>query len=269
MSKTTVIMVMDWLEEAGWCYDPGSNSIEQVEYGSPVFGLVSFAVFAVGIPIIFFEVLPNPNLFVFLLVYASCLGLSAFGGRHITNVGMVKRIALSDLSYSVMKRTRRTLENSKINTLKSTDGFTHGNLEVVVVEYEYPVGGEGGSGYATDYQVRLVEKRLVGDGRYFTHHSKRLFKTDESTLPHELRVEPWRLVHNHGINSESWYYESNLAHDVQRMLVLKAKNKTHALELSERFREFFIEGGWKELKRQPSPATSNDVSEEENRPFWE
>ena len=127
---------MDWLEEAGWCYDPGSQSIEQVAYLSPFWGVVSFGVFAVGIPTIFFATPVELNSLVFLLVYTSCLGLSAFGARHITNEGMVKRIALSDLSYSVMKRNRRTLENSKINNLESTDGFTHGNLEVIVVEYE-------------------------------------------------------------------------------------------------------------------------------------
>ena len=187
--------------------------------------------------------------------------------------GNVRRITLSDLSYTVMKRNKRTLENSKINTLESTDGFSHENLEVIVVEYEnlQGGGGEGGGGasYVTQYQVRLVEKRLVGNERYFTHLGKRFLKTDQSTLPSELQVEPRYLVNNHGNKQLKWNYGNDPAYDVQRMLVLKAKNKTHALELSERFREFFVEGGWKELTRQPSPENSNETAVEENRPFWE
>ncbi len=261
---------MDWLEEAGWCYDPESHSIEQVVYASPIWGVIPFVVFAIGIPVIYFGALPNPNFLVFLLVYASLLGLMALAGLHITNAGWVKRIALSDLSYLVMKRNKRTLENSKINTLESTDGFTHGNLEVIVVEYERLVGSEGaGTSYVTDYQVRLVDKRLVGDERYFTHLGKRFLKTDQSTLPHELRVEPWHLVHNHGNKQMKWNYGNDPAYDVQRMLVLKAKNKTNALELSERFREFFIGGGWKELTGQSSSEISIEATEEEDRPFWE
>ena len=260
---------MDWLEEAGWSYDPESVSIEQVEYGSAAWGVIPFAVFAVGIPIIFFDALTNPDMFIFVLVYASCLGFSILGGFLISNKGTVKRIALSDLSYTVMKRNKRTLEDSKINTLESTDRFTHGNLEVVVVEYERLVGGEGGTSYVTDYQVRLVDKRLVDDERYYTHLGKRFLKTDQSTLPSKLRVNPLHLATNHGNKQMKWNYGNDPAYDVQRMLVLKAKNKTHALELSERFREFFIEGGWKELTGQPSPRISNEAAEEESKPFWE
>ncbi len=259
---------MDWLEEAGWCYDPESHSIEQVEYTSPSLGLFLFVVFAIGISVIFFETLYSPDFLVFLLVYASLLGLMALAGLHITNVGWVKRIALSDLSYSVMKRNKRTLENSKIATLESTDGFTHENLEVIVVEYERKNESEGPA-YYTFYQVRLVEKRLVGNERYFTHLKKRFMEADKSTLPPELQADAWGLAYNHGKIREKLYHGKNPAYDVQRMLVLNAKNKTHALELSERFREFFIEGGWKELTRQPSPAISSDVAEEENRPFWQ
>ena len=260
---------MDWLEEAGWCYDPGSQSIEQVEYGSPLWGIVSFGVFAVGIPIIFFVSPVELNFLVFLVVYASCLGLSAFGGRRITNEGMVKRIALSDLSYTVMKRNRRTLENSKIDTIKSTDGFTHGNLEVIVVEYERVSVHEAGPTYSTSYQVRLVEKRLVGNGRYFTHLEKRFMEADKSTLPPELQADPWGLAHNHGKKRKKWNHGKNPAYDVQRMLVLMAKNKAHALELSERFREFFVQGGWEKLTQQITPVIQNEELEEKNRPFWE
>ena len=238
-------------------------------YASPIWGVILFVVFAIAIPIIFFGVLPNPNLFVFVLVYTSLLGLIALAGLHITNAGWVKRIALSDLSYSVMKRNKRTLENSKINTLESTDGFIHQNLEVIVVEYEELKGSQGGTSYVKTYQVRLVEKRLVGDERYFTRLGKRFLKADQSTLPPELQVEPWRLVHNHGIEQGSWNYGNDPAYDVQRMLVLKAKNKTHALELSEHFREFFIEGGWKELTEQTPPVISEEASNDGNRPFWE
>ena len=66
-----------------------------------------------------------------------------------------------------------------------------------------------------------------------------------------------------------WNYGNDPAYDVQRMLVLKAKNKTNALELSERFREFFIGGGWKELTGQSSSEISIEATEEEDRPFWE
>ena len=260
---------MDWLEEAGWCYDSESHSIEQVVYASPVWGVIPFVVFAIAIPYLFFMGLPNPNLFVFVVVYASMLGLMALAGLHITNAGWVKRIALSDLSYSVMRRNKRTLENSKIDTIESTDGFTHGNLEVIVVEYERMSMHETSTTYSTYYQVRLVEKRLVGNERYFTHLEKRFMEADKSTLPPELQVDPWGLAHNHGKKRKKWNHGKNPAYDVQRMLVSMAKNKAHALELSERFREFFIEGGWKELTRQPSPAISSDVAEEENRPFWE
>jgi hypothetical protein len=256
---------MEWLERAGWHYDKDSNSIEQVVYASPIVGFILFVMFAIAIPIIFFGVLPNPNLFVFFLVYTPLLGLVVLAGLHITNAGWVKRIALSDLSYSVMKRNKRTLENSKINTLESTDGFIHQNLEVIVVEYEELKGGEGGTSYIKTYQVRLVEKRLVGDERYFTHLGKRFLKADQSTLPPELQVEPRRLVHNHG----NWNYGNDPAYDVQRMLVLKAKNKQDALELSDHFREFFIEGGWQELTEQIPPVSSDEATNDGNRPFWE
>ena len=262
---------MDWLEEAGWSYDPESVSIEQVEYGSAAWGVIPFAVFAVGIPIIFFDGLTNPDMFIFVLVYASCLGFSILGGFLISNKGTVKRIALSDLSYTVMKRNKRTLEDSKINTLESTDRFRNENLEVIVVLYLRLVASESGTSYTPEYQVRLVEKRLVGDTRYFTHREEWSwdFGKNDSTLHPDLRVNPLHLATNHGNKQMKWNYGNDPAYDVQRMLVLKAKNKTHALELRERFREFFIEGGWKELTGQPSPRISNEATEEESKPFWE
>ena len=257
---------MDWLEGTGWSYDAETESIETVEYNSTVLGMVVLMFFFS--PFILFPLFIGNYLILFITT-PIVLGVSYLLAYLMSINGNVRRLTLSDLSYSVMKRNKRTLENSKINTLESTDRFTHGNLEVVVVEYERLVGGEGGTSYVTDYQVRLVDRRLVGDERYFTDLAKRFLKTDQSTLPHELRVEPWRLVHNHGKGQGEWDFGNDPAYDVQRMLVLKAKNKTHALELSERFREFFIEGGWKELTRQPSPAISTEVAEKENRPFWE
>ena len=53
------------------------------------------------------------------------------------------------------------------------------------------------------------------------------------------------------------------------MLVLKAKNKQDALELSDHFREFFIEGGWKKLTEQTPPVISEEATNDGNRPFWE
>ena len=113
----------------------------------------------------------------------------------------------------------------------------------------------------------LAEKRLVGNGD--TSPTCKRQEADKTTLPPELQVDPWSLAHNHGKKRKRWNHGKNPAYGVQRMLVLMAKNKAHALELSERFRELFIEGGWKELTRQPSPAISSDVAEEENRPFWQ
>ena len=115
----------------------------------------------------------------------------------------------------------------------------------------------------------LVEKRLVGDERYFTHLAIRFLKADQSTLPPELQVKPWSLVHNHGNKQRKWNYGKDLAYDVQRMLVLKAKNKQDALELADHFREFFIEGGWQELTEQTPPVISEEATNDGNRPFWE
>ena len=258
---------MDWLEATGWSYDTETESIEIVEYNSTALGMIVLLMFFS--PFILFPLFIG-NYLILILTTPIVLGVSYLLAYLMTINSNVRRITLSDLSYSVMKRNKRTLVNSKINTLESTARFTHENLEVIVVEYERLVGSEGaGTSYATDYQVRLVDKRLVGDERYFTHLGKRFLKTDLSTLPSELQVEPRHLIHNHGNKQMKWNYGNNPAYDVQRMLVLNAKNKTHALELSERFREFFIEGGWEELTRQPSPAISNDVAEDENRPFWQ
>ena len=257
---------MDWLEGTGWSYDVETESIETVEYNSTVLGMVVLMFFFS--PFILFPLFIGNYLILFFTT-PIVLGVSYLLAYLMSINGNVRRLTLSDLSYSVMKRNKRTLENSKINTLESTDRFTHGNLEVVVVEYERLVGGEGGTSYVTDYQVRLVDKRLVGDERYYTHLGKRFLKTDQSTLPSKLRVNPLHLATNHGNKQMKWNYGNDPAYDVQRMLVLKAKNKTHALELSERFREFFIEGGWKELTGQPSPRISNEAAEEESKPFWE
>ena len=258
---------MDWLEATGWSYDTESESIEIAEYNSTVGGMVVLMFFFS--PFVLFPLMIGNYLILFFTT-PIVLGVSYLLTYLMTINGNVRRITLSDLSYTVMKRNKRTLKNSKINTLESTDGFTHGNLEVIVVEYERLVGSEGaGTSYVTDYQVRLVDKRLVGDERYFTHLGKRFMKTDQSTLPSELQVEPRHLVHNHGNKQMKWNYGNDPAYDVQRMLVLKAKNKTHALELSERFREFFIEGGWKKLTVQPSATISTEATEEDNRPFWE
>jgi len=258
---------MDWLEATGWSYDTETESIEIVEYNSTALGVIVLLMFFS--PFILFPLFIG-NYLILILTTPIVLGVSYLLAYLMTINSNVRRITLSDLSYSVMKRNKRTLVNSKINTLESTARFTHENLAVIVVEYERLVGSEGaGTSYATDYQVRLVDKRLVGDERYFTHLGKRFLKTDLSTLPSELQVEPRHLVYNHGNKKMKWNYGNDPAYDVQRMLVLNAINKTHALELSERFREFFIEGGWKELTRQPSHAISNEVAEEENRPFWE
>lgn len=258
---------MDWLDATGWSYNTETESIEIVEYNNTALGMIVFMFFFS--PFILFPLFIGNYLILFFTT-PIVLGVSYLLAYLMTINGNVRRITLSDLSYTFMKRNKRTLVNSKINTLESTARFTHENLEVIVVEYERLVGSEGaGTSYVTDYQVRLVDKRLVGDERYFTHLGKRFLKTDQSTLPSELQVEPRHLVHNHGNKQIKWNYGNDPAYDVQRMLVLKAKNKTHALELSERFREFFIEGGWQELTRQPSPAISNDVTEEENRPFWQ
>ena len=258
---------MDWLEATGWSYDTETESIEIVEYNSTAGAMIVLMFFFS--PFILFPLFIG-NYLILILTTPIVLGVSYLLAYLMTINSNVRRITLFDLSYSVMKRNKRTLENSNINTLESTERFTHENLEVVVVEYERLVGAEGaGTSYVTDYQVRLVDKRLVGDERYFTHLGKRFLKTDQSTLPSELQVEPRYLVHNHDNKQMKWNYGNDPAYDVQRMLVLKAKNKTHALELSERFREFFVEGGWKELTRQPSPENSNEPAVEENRPFWE
>ena len=258
---------MDWLEATGWSYDTETESIEIVEYNSTALGMIVLLMFFS--PFILFPLFIG-NYLILILTTPIVLGVSYLLAYLMTINSNVRRITLSDLSYAVMKRNKRTLVNSKINTLESTARFTHENLEVIVVEYERLVGSEGaGTSYATDYQVRLVDKRLVGDERYFTHLGKRFLKTDQSTLPSELQVEPRHLVHNHGNKQMKWNYGNDPAYDVQRMLVLKAKNKTHALELSERFREFFVEGGWKELTRQSPPENSNETAVEENRPFWE
>ena len=261
-----VTPIMDWLEATGWSYDTETESIENVEYNSTALAMVVLMFFFS--PFILFPLFIGNYLILFFTT-PIVLGVSYLLAYLMTINSNVRRITLSDLSYTVMKRNKRTLENSKINTLESTDGFIHQNLEVIVVEYEQLTGSEGGTSYVKTYQVRLVEKRLVGDERYFTHLGKRFLKADQSTLPPELQVEPWRLVHNHGNKQMKWNYGNDPAYDVQRMLVLKAKNKQDALELSDHFREFFIEGGWKKLTEQTPPVISEEATNDGNRPFWE
>ena len=259
---------MEWLERAGWHYDKDSNSIEQSEFTHPLPVTIVFCFFFTPIPIMSFMFVNGPIFFLFVSLAVCALSLACLLGYILTIKGTVRRISLHDLSHTVMKRNRRTLENSKINTLESTDGFIHQNLEVIVVEYEVLKGSEAGSSYVTTYQVRLVEKRLVGDERYFTRLGKRFLKADQSTLPPELQVEPWRLVNNHGNKQMKWNYGNDPAYDVQRMLVLKAKNKQDALELSDHFREFFIEGGWQKLTEQIPPVISDEATNDGNEPFW-
>ncbi|MGA0380536.1 MAG: hypothetical protein ACO3NJ_07030, partial [Candidatus Poseidoniaceae archaeon] len=160
---------MDWLEATGWSYDTETESIENVEYNSTALAMVVLMFFFS--PFILFPLFIGNYLILFFTT-PIVLGVSCLLAHLMTINSNVRRITLSDLSYTVMKRNKRTLENSKINTLESTAQFTHENLEVVVVEYEnlHGGGGEGGGGggYVTQYQVRLVEKRLVGNERYFT-----------------------------------------------------------------------------------------------------
>ena len=246
---------MDWLEEAGWSYDPKSQSIESVVHNSATPKLLILMM--LSSPITLFPLFSGDFLSSFvasLVVFGLCYQLASL----LTVNDNVRRISLSDLSQTVMKRNIRTLEHSKINILESKHEFTHQNLEVIVVEHEQFVGGgPGGGGMATSYQVRLVEKKLVGEERFFTCLEK---NNDQGTLPHELRAD---------IRGMEWNYRYDPAYDLQRILQSNIRDKAKAIEYGKRFRDFFIEGGWKELTRQPSPTFSNETAKDENRPFWE
>ena len=50
-----------------------------------------------------------------------------------------------------------------------------------------------------------------------------------------------------------WNYRYDPAYDLQRILQSNIRDKAKAIEYGKRFRDFFIEGGWKELTPQPSP----------------
>ncbi|MED5497937.1 MAG: hypothetical protein VX872_10295, partial [Candidatus Thermoplasmatota archaeon] len=131
---------MDWLEATGWSYDTETESIEIVEYNSTALGMIVLLMFFS--PFILFPLFIG-NYLILILTTPIVLGVSYLLAYLMTINSNVRRITLSDLSYSVMKRNKRTLVNSKINTLESTARFTHENLEVIVVEYERLVGSEG------------------------------------------------------------------------------------------------------------------------------
>lgn len=229
---------MDWLEEAGWSYDPESQSIEYVVHksGAPIL----LVLIMLSSPITLFPLFSGDFLFSFV-AFSIVIGVGYPLASLMAINDTVRKISLSNLSQTVMKRNKRTLEHSKINILESKDGFTHKNLEVIVVEHEQFAGGGtmgGGGGWITNYEVRLVEKKLVGEERYFTCLGK---NDDKGTLPQELRAD---------IRGMEWNYKYEPAYDLQRILHSNIEDKTKAIESGERFREFIIEGVWREITQQ-------------------
>ena len=152
-----------------------------------------------------------------------------------------------------MYRNRRTFVNSKISTLESSENFVHRNLEVVVVEQVrlQAAEGSGPTIRTIEYQVRLVDKRFTGEERYFT----------DETLHPDLRIDVRR--------ARGVYHKFDSSDNYQRLLVRNARNRSKAIQLRDRFQEFFIEGGWKELTEQTPPVISEEATNDGNRPFWE
>lgn len=97
---------MKWLKAAGWTYDPESDSIESVDFQKPYFMIISIALFLSPLP---FIQLGRPTgerwiLFVFTLI--AVLAISSEIGKVASVNGSVRRISLSDLAYTVMRRKK-------------------------------------------------------------------------------------------------------------------------------------------------------------------
>ncbi|MBA4735396.1 MAG: hypothetical protein H2065_05335 [Candidatus Poseidoniales archaeon] len=247
---------MEWLKEAGWEYDEESNSIESVEYWSPYVAMIPFVIILIFFSLILTSFKSNGLIndeeffFSFLIVFGVVFCL--YGPIYFLLIakGLVRRISLADLSYTLMHRNRRTFVNSKIRTLESSENFVHRNLEVVVVENVRIHGGDGGVSRKIEYQVRLMDKRFTGEERYFTHQ----------TLHPDLRIDVRR--------TRGAYHKFDSSDNYQRLLVRNARNRSKAIQLRDRFQEFFIEGGWQELTEQIPPVISDEATNDGNEPFW-
>ena len=249
---------MEWLKEAGWEYDEESNSIESVEYISPYIVVIPnvFVLIVIGLTLTSFKSYGAINdeefFFRFLSVFGVLFCFNVLVYFFVVAKGLVRRISLADLSYTLLYRNRRTFVNSKFSTLESSENFVHRNLEVVVVENVRIHGGEGGPVRRTiEHQVRLMDKRITGEERYFT----------DETLHPDLRIDVRR--------TRGVYHKFDSSDNYQRLLVRNARNRSKAIQLRDRFQEFFIEGGWKELTEQTPPVISEEATNDGNRPFWE
>ena len=147
---------MEWIEKAGWVYDKESDSLERVDLKDPIFTMFISGFLMLLLPLIFWEIssVNGPEGFTriigMLLVIAVCgLVVSPLAILY-HDKAEVHRIGLSDLNYTTMDRSKRTLKNSNVKVLKSEEEFTHENLEVIVVRCEH-------MDYVS-YDVRLVRE---------------------------------------------------------------------------------------------------------------
>ncbi len=94
-----------------------------------------------------------------------------------------------------------------------------------------------------------MDKRFTGEERYFTHE----------TLNPDLRIDVRR--------TRGAYHKFDSSDNYQRLLVRNARNRSKAIQLRDRFQEFFIEGGWQELTEQIPPVISDEATNDGNEPF--
>ena len=240
---------MDCLEEAGWSYDPTSDSIESVAYNNPVLMMIPFAMFLSPIAILQLVLPGESSLFGFILTLGGVTGVSFLISYAVTVNGTVRRISLTDLSQTVMKRHKTTLVNTKINRLESKEDFIHENLAVILYEHSVTVTGPGAMDARSTFEVRLVKKEYTKGNRFF----------GASTLHPDLECHSPYMAFN---------YREDPAHDLQRVLILNAGSQEKGMELRDKFHDFFIEGGWKKLS--PNSPVEPDVENPtlSNQAFW-
>ena len=249
---------MEWIENAGWVYDKESDSLERVDLKDPIFTMFISGFFMLLLPLTFWEIssVNGPEGFTriigMLLVIAVCGLVVSLLAILYHDKAEVRRIGLSDLNYTTMDRSKRTLKNSNVKVLKSEEEFTHENLEVIVVRCEY-------MDYVS-YDVRLVRKDIIGNERVFTYQPNRI-GDNKGTLPAELQVSEGDLFQNKNIG---------LGHHLQRRFTPNYQMSEYgATVLSEHLRQFFIDGGWKQLSQNSNLRNLGENPEPTKGVFWE
>ena len=254
---------MEWLEKTGWVHDRESDSLERVSFQNPFPTMFMTGILMSIFPFAFWEISALNGLsglsrvLGLVLVLAVCALVVCLVVMLSTGQGVVMRLGLSDLNYTTMKRSKRTLKDSNLEVLQSEHEFTHENLDVVVVR-THSKDSEGRD--TLDYDVRLIRKEFLGDETSFTYHPDAL-GGNTGTLPTALQVPKQDLIQNKNVGA---------GHHLQRSFSTKHALSEHgASELREHLRELFIMGGWKRLSETSNSEGRTDDPAPSNEVFWE